>query len=352
MAKRISLLVALFGLMVTSLAAAGPPGYAWQLTPTGSTGSRFRGVSAVSERVAWVSGWEGTEGRVFRTTDQGATWQSVAPPGSTGLQFRDVEAFDADTALIMSIGNTPDAFRIYRTENGGQTWTLVFQNTEPTAFYDCMAFFDRHRGLAVSDPINGRFRIIATNDGGRSWHIVNADMPPALPLEAGFAASGQCLTTAGGRDAWFGTGGDAVARVFHSSDRGLSWTVHNTPIRSSPTGAGISALAFRDPLHGIAAGGEFGSPAASPAALARSDDRGNTWALVPNAPNQLREGADWITGRVAVIVGPTGSEVSFDQGRTWQPLQGGSAFHTVDCARGHVCWAAGEQGAAAYLTRE
>jgi len=350
MAKRISLLAAVLGLVVTSLAFAGGQDYAWHLTSTGSSAHRFRGVSAVSERVAWVSGWEGTEGRVFRTTDRGETWQSVAPPGSTGLQFRDVEAFDANTALIMSIGSTPDAFRIYRTTNGGRSWTLVFQNTEPTAFYDCMAFFDRHRGLAMSDPINGRFRIIATNDGGRSWHIVDAAMPPALPLEAGFSASGQCLTTAGGRDAWFGTGGDAVARVFHSGDRGLSWTVSNTPIPSGPSG-GISALAFRDPLHGLASGGDFATPAASPNSLARSDDRGTTWALVPGGPQQLREGADWITGRVAVIVGPMGSELSFDQGRTWQPLQGGGAFHTVDCAHNHVCWAAGEAGAVAYLVR-
>jgi photosystem II stability/assembly factor-like uncharacterized protein len=350
MAKRIALLAASLGLVLTSLAFAGSQGYAWHLTSTGSPTHRFRGVSAVSERVAWASGWEGTEGKVFRTTDRGVTWQSVAPPNSQGLQFRDVEAFDADTALIMSIGNTPDAFRIYRTTNGGRTWTLVFLNTEPTAFYDCMAFFDRHRGLAMSDPINGRFRILATNDGGRSWHIVNANMPPALPGEAGFAASGQCLTTAGGRDAWFGTGGSSVARVFHSSDRGLSWTVHNTPIPSGLSG-GISALAFRDPLHGLAAGGDFATPAASPNSLARSDDGGSTWALIPTGPQQLREGADWITGRVAVIVGPTGSEVSFDQGRTWQPLQGGGPFHTVDCAGDHVCWAAGEAGGVAYLVR-
>ena len=168
-----------------------------------------------------MSGWQGTgaalAGKVLRTTNRGASWQSVGPPGALGLQFRDIEAFDADTAVIMSIGNTPDAFRMYRTENGGQTWTLTFQNTEPTAFYDCMAFFDKHRGLALSDPINGRFRILATSDGGRSWQIVDAEMPPALPAEFAFAASGQCLTVAGGRDAWFGTGGDAVARVFHSA---------------------------------------------------------------------------------------------------------------------------------------
>src|SRR5215207_6740471 len=281
-------------LVATSLAFAsgGNRNYSWQLTPTGSTAG-FRGLSAVSEDVAWVGSDAGT---VLRTTDRGATWDSVGPPGTAGLLFRDVETFDENTALVLSIGFTPDAFRIYRTTNGGQTWTLTFQNTEPTAFYDCMAFFDKHRGLALSDPINGRFRILATSDGGRTWRIVNADMPPALPAEFAFAASGQCITTAGGRDAWFGTGGDAVARVFHSGDRGQSWTVANTPMHSNEL-AGIFALAFRDPRHGLAAGGDLLTPAASPDALALTHDGGASWQLVADAPDQYRSGAHWVTGR-------------------------------------------------------
>ncbi|HET9323833.1 MAG TPA: hypothetical protein VFO03_08145 [Gaiellaceae bacterium] len=348
MAKRVALLAAVLSLLATSMALAsgGTHDYGWQLTPTGST-SHFRGLSAVSERTAWVSGYDGV---VLRTTDKGATWQSVGPPGTASLQFRDIEAFDADTAVIMSVGGTPDSFRIYRTEDGGQTWTLAFLNTEPAAFYDCMAFFDRHRGLALSDPIDGRFRILSTSDGGRSWQIVNADMPPALPAEFAFAASGQCLTTAGGRDAWFGTGGDAVARVFHSGDRGQTWTVANTPVRSLPSG-GIFALAFRDPLHGIAAGGDFLTPTASPDALALTADGGGSWSLVPNAPNEYRSGAHWVTGTDAIIVGPSGSDVTFDQGRTWQGFDDGS-FDTVDCAGDHACWASGELGRVAYLTRD
>jgi photosystem II stability/assembly factor-like uncharacterized protein len=346
MAKRIALLTAVLSLVATSLAFAGGHGYAWQLTPTGST-ARFRGLSAVSEGTAWVSG---TVGTVLRTTDKGATWQSVGPPGTASLQFRDIEAFDADTAVIMSIGETPDAFRIYRTTNGGGTWTLAFQNTEPTAFYDCMAFWDKHRGIAMSDPINGRFRILATNDGGRSWHIVDADMPPALPGEAGFAASGQCVATAGGRDVWFGTGGGAVARVFHSGDRGRTWTVANTPVRSLGSG-GIFALAFRDPRHGIAAGGDFLAETASPDALALTSDGGASWSLVPDAPDEYRSGAHWVTGTDAIIVGPSGSDATFDQGRTWHGFDDGS-FDTVDCAGGDACWAAGAGGRVAYLTRD
>jgi photosystem II stability/assembly factor-like uncharacterized protein len=344
MLKRTSLIVIVVALAATSLAFAGSQQFSWQLTPTGST-ARLRGLSVVSASVVWTSGSQGT---VLRTVNGGATWQNVSPPGTNTLQFRDIEAFDANTALILSIGTGTDS-RIYRTTDGGQTWTLVFVNTEPTAFYDCMAFFDRHRGLALSDPVNGRFRILATEDGGRSWHVVDAEMPPALPGEFAFAASGQCITTAGGRDAFFGTGGDVVARVFRSGDRGQTWQVSATPIRSGPS-AGIFALAFRDPRHGLAAGGDFLSPAASPDALALTANGGVTWQLVADAPNEYRSGAHWVNGRVAIIVGPTGSDATFDAGRSWEGFDEGS-FDTVDCAGGWVCWASGEQGRVAYLVR-
>ena len=76
--------------------------YGWELaTPTDSP-TRLRGLSAVSERVAWTSGSLGT---VLRTTNRGATWDSVGPPGTEALQFRDIEAFSRSTAVILSIGN-------------------------------------------------------------------------------------------------------------------------------------------------------------------------------------------------------------------------------------------------------
>src|SRR5262249_30051966 len=156
----------------------------------------------------------------------------VGPPGTATLQFRDIEAFDANRAVILSIGPGTDS-RVYATADGGQTWTLSFTNTDPAAFYDCMTFFDSRRGLAVSDPGNGKFRIIATDDGGYSWRVLPpTGMPPALPGEAGFAASGQCLATDHGRRVWLGSGSGAQARVFRSDDGGNTWTVTATPIAS------------------------------------------------------------------------------------------------------------------------
>jgi photosystem II stability/assembly factor-like uncharacterized protein len=343
--RRVCLLLAVLAVAGSSVALASPGGFDWQLTPTGST-ARLRGLSAVSERVAWASGSQGT---VLRTLDKGQTWQNVSPPGTGTLQFRDIEAFDADHAVILSIGTGTDS-RIYVTSDAGQHWTLAFVNQEEEAFYDCLAFFDEKHGLALSDPVNGRFRIMATDDGGQSWHVSGGQMPLALPGEFAFAASGQCLVTAGGRDAFFGTGGGAEARVFRSGDRGESWALSSTPIRSGPA-AGIFALAFRDPQHGLAAGGDFLSPSLSPDALALTANGGESWQLVADAPNEYRSGAHWVSGTVAIIVGPTGSDVTQDAGATWDRLGSGS-FDTVDCAGGWVCWASGEQGRVAYLVRK
>jgi photosystem II stability/assembly factor-like uncharacterized protein len=352
MAKRVAVLVAVFSLAATSMALASGGGrdLSWQLTPTGST-ARLRGLSVVNEKLVWTSGSMGT---VLRTTDKGASWESVGTPGTSELQFRDIEAFDRRNAVILAIGEG-ELSRVYVTSDGGQTWQLGFRNTDPNAFFDCMTFFDRRHGLALSDPVNGRFRIIATSDGGRSWRVVDADMPPALAGEFAFAASGQCLVSSGdilgghGDEAWFGTGGAAVARVFRSHDGGKSWRVSATPMHSNAL-AGIFALAFRDEDHGLAAGGDLVTPAASPDMLALTRDGGRTWKLVEDAPNEYRSGAHWMNDREALVVGPTGSDASFDRGQSWEGFDDGS-FDTVDCVKHGACWASGEQGRVAYLTR-
>jgi photosystem II stability/assembly factor-like uncharacterized protein len=352
MARRTSLVVAVLVAMLTVAGMAlgttsARRNLSWHLTPTGST-ARLRGLSAVSANVAWASGSVGT---VLRTVDRGATWQQVGPPGTDTLQFRDIEAFDADHAVILSIGSGSDS-RIYVTSDAGQHWTLAFMNDDPNAFYDCMTFFGHRRGLALSDPPDGvKFRIISTSDRGQSWHVVDpAGMPPALAGEFAFAASGQCITSDHGHRAWFGTGGAPQARVFRSGNRGRTWRVSATPMNSGAT-AGIFALAFRGQQHGLAVGGDFLLPTASPDNFALTRNGGRSWQLVPGAPAEYRSGATWVDGHTAIAVGPSGSDASRNGGRTWQRFDDGS-FDTTDCARPNACWASGEQGRAAYLIQQ
>ncbi|MEV4945342.1 oxidoreductase [Streptomyces sp. NPDC053755] len=334
----------------TGTGAAGitAPGAGWQLTPTG-TDARFRGLAAVDRTVAWAAGSKGT---VLRTTDGGRTWSDVSPAGAAELEFRDVEAFDARRAVVLAIGEG-EASRVLRTEDGGASWRESFRNTDPRAFYDCMTFFDRRHGLAMSDPVDGRYRILSTRDGGRSWAVLpDTGMPAALPGEAGFAASGQCLVSSGPRDVWLATGGGATARVLHSADRGLTWTVAESTIPAGDPARGVFGLAFRDRTHGLAVGGDYRKDQPSPRAAAVSGDAGRTWRQAAAPPPAYRSGVTWLphSRSAALAVGPTGTDLTTDGGRTWRTVDTGS-FDTVDCTRDGACWASGEKGRIARLGR-
>jgi photosystem II stability/assembly factor-like uncharacterized protein len=249
-----------------------------------NTTENLRGVSTPSDKIAWASG---THGTYLRTIDGGNSWQTAHVPGAETLDFRDVEAFTADLAYLLSAG-PGDQSRIYKTTNAGKTWTLQFANQNPKGFFDCMAFWDENHGIAVGDPVtdNGklRFELISTEDGGKSWNSIS-DTPPALEGEGAFAASGTCITVQGATNVWFASGGKA-ARVFHSANAGKTWTVAETPIIHGPDSAGIFSVAFRDPMHGAIAGGDYKHPDQDGPNLAFTSDGGLTWTLSPISPQK------------------------------------------------------------------
>jgi photosystem II stability/assembly factor-like uncharacterized protein len=250
-----------------------------------NTAENLRGVSVLTGGVAWASG---THGTYLRTTDGGNSWQPAQVPGAEALDFRDVEAFSADFAYLLSAGPGEQS-RIYKTTNAGKTWALQFTNKDPKGFFDCMAFWDRDRGIAVGDPVTDnsgklKFELIATDDGGANWKPVPPDsIPPAVDGEGAFAASGTCIAVQGNANVWFVTGGKA-ARVFRSTDAGKSWTVADTPISHGPESAGIFSIAFRDATRGVIAGGDYKHPEQDGPHLAFSNDGGLTWTLSPVSP--------------------------------------------------------------------
>jgi photosystem II stability/assembly factor-like uncharacterized protein len=331
----------LFGAL---LAIPGLAGAQWQPQPTSTTAS-FRGLSAVSDRVAWASG---TRGTVVRTTDGGATWQVMTVPGADSLDFRDIAAFDAQRAYVLSIGNA-SASRIYKTVDGGATWTLQFTNPDSAAFYDCLDFWSAERGLAVSDPMHGRFRVIGTGSGGATWTELPAErIPPAISGDGAFAASGTCLVVGRPDNVWIASGGGREARVYRSGTGGTNWQVASTPIRSGAPARGIFSIAFADARRGVAVGGDYQAPTDTTANVALTDDGGATWRLPAGRPMGYRSGVAYVAatnGRMLVTVGTSGSDYSTDGGETWTPIDT-VGYNSVAFARGRTTagWAVGTRG--------
>lgn len=332
----------------TALAVLHAASSAWTPQSSGVT-ARLRGISAVSSRVAWASGASGT---ILRTMEGGRTWQPRPIPGTEALDFRDIDATDEHTAFALSIG-PGDASRIYKTTDGGEHWTLSFSNGEPKAFFDAMAFWSRDRGLAVSDSVDGRFFIVVTADGGRTWSRAPLEgLPPALPNEGCFAASGTNVATWGTQHAWIGTGAAAEARVLRTTDGGQTWAISRTPIPAGPS-AGIFSVAFRDATHGVIVGGDYKKEAEAADNVAITDDGGVTWTLVRNRGlTGFRSAVAYVPGArppMLVAVGPSGADRSTDDGQSWQAL-GVEGFHALGFSRdGRGAWAVGENGRIAGL---
>jgi photosystem II stability/assembly factor-like uncharacterized protein len=309
----------------------------WQ-TQTIDTKADFRGLCVVSANVAWVSG---TKGTYAHTTDSGKTWTVATVPGAEKLDFRDVEAFGDATAYLLSAG-PGDASRIYKTTDAGKSWALQFKSADPAAFFDAIAFWDEKNGIALGDPVQGEFQLIVTADGGASWKPLAAkSLPPALPGEGAFAASGTCLVTHGDSDVWFGTGGARIARVYHSKDRGQNWEVSETPIVAGAESAGIFSIAFRDKQHGMIVGGDYKMPNDTGATMATTSDGGKTWTSLDKRLPYCSAVA-WAKDRW-VAVGTSGSHASQDNGDTWKLLDRDN-YNSVGFAPAGEGWAVGPKG--------
>jgi len=318
----------------------------WSNQSSGVT-ARLRGVSAVSERVAWASGSGST---VLRTNDGGTRWQKLTVTNDN-VDFRDIDAVNAETAYVLRVGNGP-ASRIYKTSDAGATWTLQFKNEDPKAFLDAMSFWDADHGIVFGDSIDGQLDILITENGGNTWsRLSSPNLPPALPNEGAFAASGTNIAVVGKSHAWIGTGAAAKSRVLRTSDNGHTWQVSDTPVAAGQS-SGIFSIAFRDTKHGVIVGGDYTKEKEAVNNLAFTRDGGATWTLAKGLSG-FRSVVAYVPGtKIIVAIGPAGSDFSTDDGQTWKPVDG-PGFDTFSFVQGKtIGWAAGAKGALAKLVVE
>lgn len=321
--------------------AAGDPDIEF-IARTSGTDQLLQAISPVPDtRTIWVSGHGGTWGR---SMDGGTTWNTAVMMDAEQLQFRDVHGVDEETAYLLSAGSG-DLSRIYKTGDGGTTWTLQFINRQPQGFFDCFDFWDPDHGVAFSDSVDGNFVILRTENGGDQWDHVAADnMPPALPGEGSFAASGTCVVTGDDGLAWIGTGAAETARVLFTRDWGTTWSAIAAPVPGGEA-AGLTSLSFRDGQYGVAMGGDIADPDSHSTNVALTSDGGTTWQLGGGSSfSGAIYGGAWVPGSDALIaVGPKGIDYSVDGGHQWRPLHR-AAHWAVGFASASTGWAVGPAG--------
>ncbi len=307
------------------------------------TDASFRGLSVVNDNVIWASG---TGGTFIRTTDSGKTWKVGTVAGAEKLDFRDIEAFDANTAYVLSIGNGENS-RIYKTTDGGESWKLQFKNEDEKAFFDSIAFWDAENGMAQSDPVDGKYLFLRTTNGENWEKVSTTKMPAAKQGEAAFAASGTSIIAQGKNRIWLVTGGND-ARVFRSNNRGKTWKVSDTPITNGTAGSGIFSIAMHDKKRGVIVGGNYEKPDEANNNLAFTSDGGKSWNLAKGL-NGYRSAVDYIDENTLIAVGSSGSDISNDGGKTWKNLDKEN-YNSVQSKGKNATWAVGAKGLVAHFS--
>ncbi len=313
-------------------------------------------MSAVDSNIVWASAYDdnlptGACSDFTMTTDGGNTWSPGVVNNTQGLASAMIFGMSASKAYIAMYkvsGTKPQG--IYVTTDGGLTWTrqttALFSNS--ASFPDCVHFFSANEGWALGDPINGEFEIYTTTDGGNNWVAVQGSNIPN-PLSGEFGIVGYY--SAVHDTLWFGTN---MGRVYHSPDKGHTWTVATVAALSGK----YIKPSFRTGIHGLVQDKDAGTTGT----ICETFDGGQTWtqvtttgtiyatdlAYVPNTPNT------WVSTGSS---GTNGSSYSFNGGHTWTDFQGtqGARYMQMSWINNHCGWAGGvntdstENGAYKYI---
>ena len=304
-----------------------------------NTEASLRGLFVVDENVVWASGSKGT---VLVSDNGGETWKVNLILGATENDFRSIHAWDKNRALVFGVAGPQFG---YYTENGGENWEVVFQDSTKGLFFNSLKFANPLNGLAVSDPINGKFFIIRTEDGGQNWSRT-IELPNIVEGEANFAASNSCIEFLSSGKAWIASGGKA-ARVFYSENFGKTWKVSETPIVSGESSSGIFSISFKNDNEGVIVGGTFDKPELNKNISAYTTDGGKMWNLAEEMPKEYRSCVQFVSNKkenIFFTIGKTGSDISVDNGKTWDFVSD-DGFYTFRPIPGKlVGFAAGADG--------
>jgi photosystem II stability/assembly factor-like uncharacterized protein len=249
--------------------------------------------------------WMGTTGGgVFKTTDAGLTWQPMSDRyfgGTIGAIA--VDPTNADVVWVGGgetciRGNTAHGDGLWKTTDGGRTWTLLGYRDEhisrivihPTT--SSTAYIGVFGDPFKSGATRGLFK---TTDGGRSFQkvlfvndstgVIDISMDPTNP-NVMYVAMWQAYRTP-----WSMSSGGPHSGLFRTTDGGASWTDLSRTARGLPRGTlgriGVAVSPARPNRVWALIEHDSGG-------MYRSDDGGESWQFL-NGDRRLRQRAWYYT---------------------------------------------------------
>ncbi|MBB6269887.1 photosystem II stability/assembly factor-like uncharacterized protein [Pedobacter cryoconitis] len=302
------------------------------------TNTSIRGMSVVSDSIAWVSG---SNGFVGKSIDGGKEWTWTKPKGYETLDFRDIEAFDKNHAVIVNAGSPA---YILRTGDGGKSWTETYKNPDSAIFLDGMSFWDQKNGIIFGDPIQNHLQLLITDDGGCTWKDISTNLKQTMATgEAGFAASGTGIKTMAGGKIWIATGG-TKSNIYASDNYGLSWKRYDCPILHGKSTTGAFSIDFYTENQGIVVGGDYEKDKENTNNILLTSDGGKSWTKPSRPVFGYRSGVIWYDDKTCFATGTSGTDVSRDGGMNWYHISEES-FNVIQKAKnGKLVLLAGAKG--------
>lgn len=285
--------------------------------PLSSTG--LSKIHIVDDNLVWATGYDGINPNVnvqrFTTSsDAGTTWTAgTINVGNANLGISNISGVNATTAYVaVHPRGAGQQGGVWQTTDTGATWTrqtsAAFNSA--SSFANVVHYFNTNDGVAIGDPAGGFWEIYTTTDGGTTYtRVPTGNIPAPLTNEVGYLAQYTFL----GDNLWFTT---STGRVYHSANKGMNWTVFQSPL-SDFGGTNLSGdISFSTPNKGLIQDNSGN--------LFITQDAGQTWNVVTISGTGFPYG-----GAIAYIPGTTrvvstggdsalaGTSYSTNDGTTW-----------------------------------
>lgn len=322
----------------------------WITQATGFT-TPSRGLSEiqiVDANTVWALAYDGTPvvppatsnpdpQQFTKTTDGGNTWTSgTINVGNTGFSINNISPVSATTAWVSALNPDVGNGVIYKTTNGGTTWTqqnsAAFQ-VSGSSFINGVHFFDANIGIAFGDPANGEFEIYRTTNGGTTWALVPAaNIPNPTTDEWGYNGGNIFI----GSNGWLPTN---KGRILKTTNMGLNWTVSQAPLTDFSGTTQSGRMAFSSATNGCLLKTANGVDS-----FYTTTNGGTTWSAASPFTGSHKL-LTYIPGTTTIVAtsaaDPTGSSYSTDNGLTWTIIDSDVQRGVSSFLNGTTGWCAG-----------